>query len=80
MNYRIVNICFIIFALSSMIIAGTFLYKTFYYDPINEWKIVSDEKNHIYVSKNRGEDICYLYTNTSNMIAQKWVNTHCDNN
>ncbi len=79
MNYYIFNICFILFALSLMLIAGTFAYKTFYYDPINEWKVVSDEENHVYVAKNKGEDICYLYTNTSNMIAEKWVNTHCDN-
>ena len=79
MNYYIFNICFILFALSLMLIAGTFAYKTFYYDPINEWKVVSDEENHVYVAKFKGEDICYLYTNTSNMIAEKWVNTHCDN-
>ena len=79
MNYYIFNICFILFALSLMLIAGTFAFKTFYYDPINEWKVVSDEENHVYVAKNKGEDICYLYTNTSNMIAEKWVNTHCDN-
>ena len=80
MNYKIVNIAFLLFALSSITIAGTYVYKTFYYDPLNEWQLVSDEKNHVYVAKNRGEEICYLYTNTSNMIAEKWVNTHCDNN
>ena len=80
MNYKVINTCFILFAISLIIIAGAFTYKTFYFDPQNEWKIVSDEKNHVYVAKNRGEDICYLYTNTSNMIAEKWVNTHCDNN
>ena len=45
----------------------------------NEWKIVSDENENVYVAKNRGEDICFLYTNTSNMIDGKWVKTHCDN-
>ena len=40
---------------------------------------VSDENENVYVAKNRGEDICFLYTNTSNMIDGKWVKTHCDN-
>ena len=80
MNYKIVNTCLILFALSAMTIAGIYAYKTFYYDPKNEWKIVSDENENVYVAKNRGEDICFLYTNTSNMIDGKWVKTHCDNN
>ena len=80
MNYRIVHICIILSALSIFMIAGIYAYKTFYYDPKNEWKLISDVKNHVYIVKNRGEDICFLYTNTSNMIDGKWVKTHCDNN
>ena len=80
MNYRIAQICIVLSALSTFMIAGIYAYKTFYYDPKNEWKLISDVKNHVYIVKNRGEDICFLYTNTSNMIDGKWVKTHCDNN
>ena len=59
MNYKIVNTCLILFALSAMTIAGIYAYKTFYYDPKNEWKLISDVKNHVYIVKNRGEDICH---------------------
>ena len=79
MNYKIINSCFILIAISFMSIAIIFAYKTFYYDPKNEWKLVSDENENVYVAKNRGEDICFLYTNTSNMIDGKLVKTHCDN-
>ena len=79
MDNKIVNICLILFAASFMTIACIFVYKTFYYDPKYEWKIVSDENENVYVAKNRGEDICFLYTNTSNMIDGKWVKTHCEN-
>ena len=79
MNYRIAQICIILSALSAFMIAGIYAYKTFYYDPKNEWQLISDVKNHVYIVKNRGEDICFLYTNTSNMIDGKWVKTHCEN-
>ena len=87
MNYKIVNTCLILFALSFMTIAGIFAYKTFYYDPKNEWKLISDVKNHVYIVKNRGEDICHYssveITNngTGNTgITGKWLKTECDNN
>ena len=80
MNYKLAHICIILSALSAITIAGIYAYKTFYYDPKNEWKLVSDANENVYVAKNRGEDICFLYTNTSNMIDGKWVKTHCDNN
>ena len=79
MDNRIVNTGMILIAISFMTIAGIFAYKTFYYDPKNEWKLVSDVNENVYVAKNKGEDICFLYTNTSNMIDGKWVKTHCDN-
>ena len=59
MNYRIAHTCIILSALSIFIIAGIYAYKTFYYDPKNEWKLISDVKNHVYIVKNRGEDICH---------------------
>ena len=74
-------------ALSSMTTAGIYGYKSFYYDPKNEWKLISDVKNHVYIVKNRGEDICHYssveITNngTGNTgITGKWLKTKCDNN
>ena len=64
MDNRIVNTSMILIAISFMTIAGIFAYKTFYYDPKNEWKLVSDVNENVYVAKNKGEDICFLYTNT----------------
>ena len=60
MNYKLAHICIILSALSAITIAGIYAYKTFYYDPINEWKLISDAKNHNIV-KNRGEDILFFY-------------------
>ena len=68
-----------------MIVAGIFVYKTFYYDPQNEWKLVADKKNHVYVVRNRGEEICYFDSRKSDMstgtngrnITGKWVKTNC---
>ena len=87
MNYKIVNTCLILFALSFMVIAGIFAYKTFYYDPKNEWKLFSDVKNHVYIVKNRGEDICHYssdaitnYGTVNTGITGKWLKTKCDNN
>ena len=85
MNYRIINISLILSALSSMIVAGVFVYKTFYYDPKNEWKLVADKKNHVYVVRSRGEEICYFDSRKSDMstgingrnITGKWVKTNC---
>ena len=85
MNYRIINISLILSALSAMIVAGVFVYKTFYYDPKNEWKLVADKKNHVYVVRNRGEEICYFDSRKSDMstgangrnITGKWVKTNC---
>ena len=79
MDYKILNICIILITISLISLAIMFAYKNLYYDPSNEWKLVSDENNNIFISKNKGEFICNLYTNTSNMIPKKWVNTHCDN-
>ena len=45
MNYRIAQICIILSALSTFMIAGIYAYKTFYYDPKNEWKLINEE-NH----------------------------------
>ena len=59
MNYKLAQICIILSALSVMTITGIYAYKTFYYDPKNEWKLISDVKNHVYIVKNRGEDICH---------------------
>ncbi len=53
MNYKLAHICIILSALSAITIAGIYAYKTFYYDPINEWKLISDAKNHVYIVKNR---------------------------
>jgi len=78
MNNKVLNICLIITSISSLVIAGIFAYKTFYFDPKNEWKLISEE-DHVYILKNYGEDICYVYTNTASMITGKWVKTHCDN-
>ena len=83
MNYKLAHICIILSALSTMIIAGIYTYKTFYYDPKNEWKLISDVKNNVYIVKNRGEDICHyssdkIINNTG--ITGKWLKTKCDNN
>ena len=87
MNYKIINSCFILIAISFMATAGIFAYKTFYYDPKNEWKLISDVKNHVYIVKNRGEDICHYSSDaiTNNGsgntgITGKWLKTKCDNN
>ncbi len=87
MNYKIIYICLILSALSAMTTAGIYGYKSFYYDPKNEWKLISDVKNHVYIVKNRGEDICHYssveITNngTGNTgITGKWLKTECDNN
>ena len=85
MNFRIINISLILSALSAMIVAGVFVYKTFYYDPKNEWKLVADKKNHVYVVRKRGEEICYFDSRKSDMstgtngrnITGKWVKTNC---
>tara|TARA_A100001011_G_scaffold271809_1_gene281072 strand:- start:32 stop:322 length:291 start_codon:yes stop_codon:yes gene_type:complete len=71
MNYKIINISLTLSALSAMIVAGTFLYKTFYYDPLNQWKLVADKKNHVYVVRNRGEEICYFDYRKSDMNTGK---------
>ena len=47
MNYKIIYICLILSAFSAMTTAGVYAYKTFYYDPKNEWKLISDAKNHV---------------------------------
>ena len=87
MNYRIAQICIVLSALSTFMIAGIYAYKTFYYDPKNEWKLISDVKNHVYIVKNRGEDICHYSSDaiTNNGtgktgITGKWLKTKCDNN
>ena len=83
MNYRIIYICLILSALSVMTTAGIYAYKTFYYDPKNEWKLISDVKNHVYIVKNRGEDICHYSSDKiiNNIgITGKWLKTKCDNN
>tara|TARA_B100000700_G_scaffold264529_1_gene302328 strand:- start:273 stop:524 length:252 start_codon:yes stop_codon:yes gene_type:complete len=83
MNYKLAHICIILSALSAMTIAGIYAYKTFYYDPINEWKLISDAKNHVYIVKNRGEDICHYSSKDiiNNVgITGKWLKTKCDNN
>tara|TARA_B100000029_G_scaffold476165_1_gene520064 strand:- start:36 stop:269 length:234 start_codon:yes stop_codon:yes gene_type:complete len=74
-------------ALSAMTTAGIYAFKTFYYDPKNEWKLISDAKNHVYIVKNRGEDICHYssdaITNNGTVntgITGKWLKTKCDNN
>ena len=85
MNYRFINICLILCAFSAVSIALLFAYKNFYYDPKNEWKLISDKKNHVYVVKNRGEEICYFDVKKSDMITGtaarvitgKWVKTNC---
>ena len=85
MNSRTINICLILSAISAISIVIIFAYKNFYYDPKNEWKLISDKKNHVYVVKNRGEEICYfdakksdLITGTgSKVITGKWVKTNC---
>ena len=53
MDNRIVNTSMILIAISFMTIAGIFAYKTFYYDPKNEWKLVSDVNENVYVKKQR---------------------------
>ena len=83
MNYKLAHICIILSALSAMTIAGIYAYKTFYYDPINEWKLISDAKNHVYIVKNRGEDICHYSSKDiiNNVgITGKWLKTKFDNN
>ena len=87
MNYKIIYICLILSALSAMTTAGIYAYKTFYYDPKNEWKLISDVKNHVYIVKNRGEDICHYssdaitnYGTVNTGITCKWLKTKCDNN
>ncbi len=67
MNYKILNFSIVLSALSAMTVAGIFFYKTFYYDPKNEWKLVADKKNHVYVIRNRGEEICYFDYRKSEM-------------
>ena len=62
---------------------GIYAYKSFYYDPMNEWKLISDSKNHVYIVKNRGEDICHYSSKEiiNNVgITGKWLKTKCDNN
>ena len=52
---------------------------------LNEWKLVADKKNHVYVVRNRGEEICYFDSRKSDMstgtngrnITGKWVKTNC---
>ena len=44
MNYKLANICIILSAISAITIAGIYAYKSFYYDPMNEWKLISDSK------------------------------------
>ena len=87
MENRIVNTSLILIAVSFMTIAGIFAYKTFFYDPKNEWKLVSDANENVYVAKNRGEDICHYSSDaitnngTGNTgITGKWLKTECDNN
>ena len=87
MNYKIIYICLILSALSAMTTAGIYAYKTFYYDPKNEWKLISDVKIDVYIVKNRGEDICHYssdaITNNGTVntgITGKWLKTKCDNN
>ena len=41
MNYKLANICIILSAISAITIAGIYAYKSFYYDPMNEWKLIS---------------------------------------
>ena len=85
MNYKLANICIILSAISAITIAGIYAYKSFYYDPKNEWKLVADKKNHVYVVRNRGEEICYFDSRKSDMstgtngrnITGKWVKTNC---
>ena len=43
----------------------------------NDWKLVSDSKNHVYIFRNEGKEVCSAYISTSNMITGKWVNSHC---
>ena len=71
MNYRIITISLVLSAFSFMTVAGIFIYKTFYYDPQNEWKLVADKKNHVYVVRNRGEEICYFDYRKSDMNTGK---------
>jgi hypothetical protein len=87
MNYKIIYTFLILSALSAMTTAGIYAYKTFYYDPKNEWKLISDVKNHVYIVKNRGEDICHYssdaitnYGTVNTGITGKWLKTKCDNN
>lgn len=85
MNNNIINFSLIFSALSAIIVALTFFYKSFFYDPINDWKLVADKKNHVYVVRNRGEEICYFDSRKSDMstgtngrnITGKWVKTNC---
>ena len=71
MNYKILNFSIVLSALSAMTVAGIFFYKTFYYDPKNEWKLVADKKNHVYVIRNRGEEICYFDYRKSEKVLKK---------
>ena len=41
------------------------------YDPLNQWKLVADKKNHVYVVRNRGEEICYFDYRKSDMNTGK---------
>ena len=76
-NNKIIVLLLSISSISLLIIAFTLVFKTFYYDRVSEWKLISEE-DHVYILKNGGEDICYVYTNTASMITGKWVKTHCE--
>ena len=74
MNYKLAHICIILSALSAITIAGIYAYKTFYYDPINEWKLISDAKNHVYIVKNRGEIFVIILVKKLSIMLELQVN------
>jgi len=66
----IITICLVIITVN--------IINTSFFKKNTDWKLVSDSKNHVYIFRNKGKEVCSAYISTSNMITGKWVNSHCE--
>ena len=61
-----------------LVIITVFIINSALFKKNTDWKLVSDSKNHVYIFRNGGKEVCSAYISTSNMITGKWVNSHCE--
>ena len=61
-----------------LVIITVYIINSGFFKKNSDWKLVSDSKNHVYIFRNEGKEVCSAYVSTSSMITGKWVNSHCE--